>query len=191
MLHKFLEIQVDRNGDIIKDKEESLSYKLFAGGKIELGFGEEKIINKLKIRDSEYAMRRQGQYSIIFVDLKDSIGNNFDDIRSRLFHTLTTIINKFSYRKDYIETYEEITIGEKFNTLLSAVQNGNSNSIIKDLCGLLYAYNHRKRMAQIGWSQEENLNLRGEKKKRTKEQKKKKAVTPSVVSICISYLLIL
>ena len=36
MLKKFLEIQVDENGTVIEDKKETLNYKLFAGGKIQI-----------------------------------------------------------------------------------------------------------------------------------------------------------
>ncbi|AVP88050.1 hypothetical protein phytr_11250 [Candidatus Phycorickettsia trachydisci] len=148
MLKKFLEIQVDENGRVIKDKKETLNYKLFAGGKIQIkqGFTDQIITIKTSklIEKIPEALNYQGQYPVISIDFKDCKGSNANDIRSKLYTNIIETVRNFSYLKDSEKSYKETTVGLEYKKLLNKKQTDNFNTIIKDLCSLLHAYHQKK-----------------------------------------------
>ena len=148
MLKKFLEIQVDENGKVIEDKKETLNYKFFAGGNIQIkqGFTDQIITIKPSklIEKTPEALNYQGQYPVILIDFKDCKGSNATDIRSKLRDKITETIRNFSYLKDIEKAYKETTVGLEYKNLLNKTQTGSFDTIIKDLCALLYTHHHTK-----------------------------------------------
>jgi len=148
MLKKFLEIQVDENGKVIEDKKETLNYKLFAGGEIQIkqGFTEQTITIKTSklIEKIPQALNYQGQYPVILIDFKDCKGSNADDIRSKVYAKIIETVRNFSYLKDSGKSYKETTVGLEYKNLLNKTKTDSFETIIKDLSTLLHTYHGEK-----------------------------------------------
>ena len=78
------------------------------------------------------------------IDFKDCKGSNATDIRSKLRDKITETIRNFSYLKDIEKAYKETTVGLEYKNLLNKTQTGSFDTIIKDLCALLYTHHHTK-----------------------------------------------
>lgn len=82
---EIFEIEVDVNGNVLAD-EEKINKKLFSGGQIDLNirYNEPKKLYPLKIASVAYAIKRQGEFPVIFLSLKDIKGNNYQIMESKV-----------------------------------------------------------------------------------------------------------
>ncbi|WP_250310877.1 AAA family ATPase [Rickettsia endosymbiont of Oedothorax gibbosus] len=79
MLQKFFEIEVDERGMSLAE-EGRVNNKLFTGGTVDLGFDETKELKPLKIASDASSMKRQGQFPVILLNLKDVKGSSYQEI---------------------------------------------------------------------------------------------------------------
>ena len=79
MLRCFLAIEVDQQG-VPLPQEQCLNHKLFAGGEIDLGFGDSKLLEPLKISSYPGSMKLQGQFPVISLGFKDVKGSSYQEI---------------------------------------------------------------------------------------------------------------
>ncbi|WP_425360676.1 MULTISPECIES: AAA family ATPase [unclassified Candidatus Tisiphia] len=79
MLQKFFEIEVDERGKPLPE-EDRVNNKLFTGGTVDLGFDETKELKPLKIVSDASSMKRQGQFPVILLNLKDVKGSSYQEI---------------------------------------------------------------------------------------------------------------
>ncbi|WP_425362809.1 AAA family ATPase [Candidatus Tisiphia endosymbiont of Hybos culiciformis] len=79
MLQKFFEIEVDEKGNALPE-ENRINNKLFIGGEVDLGFDETKKLKSLKIAGNASSMKRQGQFPVILLNLKDVKGSSYQEI---------------------------------------------------------------------------------------------------------------
>jgi hypothetical protein len=148
MLKKFLEIQIDENGRVIEDKKETLNYKLFAGGEIQIkqGFTDQTITIKTSklIQEIPRALDYQGQDPVIFIDFKDCKGRNYQEVEKKLRDKIIKTIKEFGYLSKDTKPYEHYTVSESYNVLLNAVSNNDFSTGIKELTGLLHTHYGKK-----------------------------------------------
>ena len=148
MLKRFLEIQVDREGNII-NPEDSLNYKMFNGNN--------KALKPLKISNTTIDIQDkegehikvdpkelQGQFPVIAVDFKDCKGMNFGEVSSRLKGKILKTIKQFAYLSNSSKTHEEVTIGESYKILLEEVKSGNIGIGLQTLSELLHTHHEQK-----------------------------------------------
>jgi len=148
MLKKFLEIQIDENGKVIEDKKETLNYKLFAGGEIQIKqcFIDQTITIKPSklIQEIPQALDYQGQHPVIFIDFKDCKGRNVQEVEKKLRDKIIKTIKQFGYLSKDTKPYENCTVSESYTALLNAVSNDDFSTGIKELTGLLHTHHGKK-----------------------------------------------
>jgi hypothetical protein len=139
MLRRFLEIPVDDNGENI-DKLCTDNYKLFAGGRVDVGIGGEIMLSPLKISDAilfgkTKASNVQGTYPVIHVDFKNCKSDCFDTAREGV----KTVLNSCFIQHRYLEKSDHLDeeAKEKFKRYVGDVSSkGLSDNEI--ICGLLF-----------------------------------------------------
>jgi hypothetical protein len=109
MLKRFLEIPVDDNGASIIDKSCTDNYKLFAGGRVDVGIRGEIMLSPLKISEAilfgkTKASNVQGTYPVIYVDFKDCKSDRFDTVREGV----TTVLKKCFRQHRYLEKSDHL-----------------------------------------------------------------------------------
>ena len=67
MIKTFFDLQVDEYGNQLPLVKYD-SYSIFGGGEIDLGFGNTRKLNPLKIARDEALMKQQGQYPVVHID---------------------------------------------------------------------------------------------------------------------------
>ena len=148
MLKKFLEIQIDENGKVIEDKKETLNYKLFAGGEIQIKqcFIDQTITIKTSklIQEIPQALDYQGQHPVIFIDFKDCKSRNVQEVEKKLRDKIIKTIKQFGYLSKDTKPYENCTVSESYTALLNAVSNDDFSTGIKELTGLLHTHHGKK-----------------------------------------------
>lgn len=82
MIRQFLSIEVDQDGTELPLVARE-NRKLFTGGTVELGFGESTTLEPLQVANHINIMKRQGQFPVIHIDLKNTKGNSYDEILSK------------------------------------------------------------------------------------------------------------
>ncbi|HJD59506.1 MAG TPA: ATP-binding protein [Rickettsia endosymbiont of Omalisus fontisbellaquei] len=106
MLQKFFEIEVDEKG-IALSEENTVNHKLFIGGEIDLSFGESKKLKSLKIANIANAMKRQGQFPVILLNLKDVKGSSYQEIENGVVYQITTLFGNHRYIKNILNLLDE------------------------------------------------------------------------------------
>jgi hypothetical protein len=148
MLKRFLEIQVDREGNII-NPEDSLNYKMF--------YGNNKALKPLKIsnttidvqdKEGEYLAINpkdlQSQFPVIAIDFKDCKGTSFEEVKNRLEGKIKETITEFSYLSKISIPHKNGTIGSKYNDLLEKVESDDIGTGLQTLSELLHTYHNQK-----------------------------------------------
>ncbi|ROT47299.1 AAA family ATPase [Candidatus Cardinium hertigii] len=96
MLRKFFEIEVDQEGNKLAE-EARTNYLLFKGGSIDIGFNETKVLYPLKITSYPHAMKRQGQFPVILLNLKDVKGSSYQEIEEGIKDQIITLFSCHRY----------------------------------------------------------------------------------------------
>jgi hypothetical protein len=142
MVRRFLEIELDNEGNPLP-LEERVNYKLFAGGKVDSGFGETKKLKPLKIASITNAMKRQGQFSVIFITFKSVEGSSYHDIEQGVKSQLRKLFQ--SHR--YLTNSDKLASDERadFNHyLFEEVTLDNIKNSLAILSHLLYKHYNKK-----------------------------------------------
>lgn len=118
MIKKFFEIEVDVNGNVLAD-EQKVNKKLFLGGTLELNAcdNEPKKLHSLKIASVAYAMKRQGEFPVIFLSLNDIKDNNYQIIEAKVREKIIKVFEDHEYLLNsiYISSLDK----KKFEDYLS------------------------------------------------------------------------
>ena len=101
MLRCFLSIEVDQQG-VPLPQEQCLNHKLFAGGEIDLGFGDSKLLEPLKISSYPGSMKLQGQFPVISLGFKDVKGSSYQEIEEGIKNQIIKLYTKHRYLKQHI-----------------------------------------------------------------------------------------
>ena len=99
MLQRFFEIEVDEKGAPLS-QENRANYKLFAGGKVDLGIKGNKILKPLKISTEQYAMAQQGNYPVILLNLKDVRGSSYEEIEEYVRRQVIGLFGNHQYLRN-------------------------------------------------------------------------------------------
>src|SRR5947207_8150604 len=86
MLKYFFEIETDAQGQSLPLTERN-NNKLFTG---------------LKISTDQDSMVEQGQYPVIFLSLKNTKGNNYQEIESNIKEKVITLFDEYRYLEQYL-----------------------------------------------------------------------------------------
>lgn len=114
---------------------------IFIGGKFAISSGEKKELNTLKISniDSGEYMKYQGKYPVIFISLKDVVGNTVGAIEGKLKWLISSTYESYSYLKDSSKLLDSEKI--KFQKYIDQDYTGiNIEESIKFLSGLLHKH---------------------------------------------------
>ena len=144
MLRRFLAIQVI-DGEVIKNNTTD-NYKLFAGGEIMLkGFNTKKKISPCKLAiNNPKLLQFQGQSPVIYMDFKECIGKNLQEVELRLKRKIIKTIEKFDYLIDSKSKLNRRTICEQYTELLENTKQSDYSTAIFDLSALLYHHHNMK-----------------------------------------------
>ncbi|WPY01677.1 P-loop containing nucleoside triphosphate hydrolase and nuclease domain protein (plasmid) [Candidatus Trichorickettsia mobilis] len=99
MIRRFLEAEVDECGNYLS-LEQRINNKLFAGGRIDLGFGEFKELKPLKINSYTNIIKRQGQFPVILLNLKNVKGTNYQEIEDKVRLSVRNLYENYDYLMD-------------------------------------------------------------------------------------------
>ena len=106
MIKKFLSIEVNQNGELLS-REERENHKLFLGGEIDLGLagGRTKLLNELKIAKHQgIILERQGQFPVVDIDFKNTKGDSYEEVLSRV----KTVLHKSFSEHEYLSTSSKL-----------------------------------------------------------------------------------
>lgn len=150
MLKRFLSIQVDREGNVT-NPEDTLNYKLFAGGKIDLGgIQKTKIIlpSKISKKEVDYIGLTHGKYPVISVDFKDCKGSNFGEVKDKLTSKIYDLYTQYGYLEEFLSKNNKTLKAQQKNQLKSYFEGVSSEEEIQDglrfLSFLLHTYHNKK-----------------------------------------------
>ena len=99
MLRRFLEIEVDANGNPLPP-EQRVNHKLFLGGEVDLGLasGKKKILNPLKIANHQDLIEdRLGQFPVILLSFKNIKGNSYQEILDKVKLNIRNLFKDYTY----------------------------------------------------------------------------------------------
>ncbi|MCC8416934.1 MAG: AAA family ATPase, partial [Rickettsia endosymbiont of Gnoriste bilineata] len=101
MLQKFFEIEVDKRGMPLAE-EGRVNNKLFTGGTVDLGFDEIKELKPLKIASDASSMKRQGQFPVILLNLKDVKGSSYQEIELSIKDQIIELFASHHYLNHHV-----------------------------------------------------------------------------------------
>ncbi|WP_341749173.1 AAA family ATPase [Candidatus Tisiphia endosymbiont of Sialis lutaria] len=101
MLQKFFEIEVDERGKPLPE-EDRVNNKLFTGGTVDLGFDETKELKPLKIVSDASIMKRQGQFPVILLNLKDVKGSSYQEIELSIKNQIIELFASHHYLNHHV-----------------------------------------------------------------------------------------
>ncbi|UCM86121.1 MAG: ATP-binding protein [Rickettsia endosymbiont of Culicoides impunctatus] len=104
MLQKFFEIEVDKRGMPLAE-EGRVNNKLFTGGTVDLGFDEIKELKPLKIASDASSMKRQGQFPVILLNLKDVKGSSYQEIELSIKDQIIELFASHHYLNHHVTEY--------------------------------------------------------------------------------------
>jgi hypothetical protein len=142
MLKDFLSIDVDEYGN---KKSVNANIMLFCGGVASLGLKGNRAIDPLaicQINHGEY-MKYQGQYPVIFISFKDSVGDSYEQILDKLKTTITKLYRHF----EYLQHSEKLSFymkAELDNYLKGNISESELRSSLYFLSELLYKHHKEK-----------------------------------------------
>ncbi|ROT47414.1 AAA family ATPase [Candidatus Cardinium hertigii] len=148
MIRKFFEIEVNEQGEALPETDKH-NHLLFIGGEANLGFGETKMLYPLKIADNTHAIKRQGQFPVILLNLKDVKGNSYQEIEAGIKNQLIKVFIQHRYLKRYITEDKYCSLDEIQKEKLASFFTGKLNKeTLKDglvfLSELLYKHFNQK-----------------------------------------------
>ncbi|KAG8251990.1 hypothetical protein J6590_068716 [Homalodisca vitripennis] len=113
MLRRFLEIELDKNGDPLPE-DKRVNTALFKGGKLKLG-RRSKTVGPLKIsRWDEEVMSHLGKHPVIHLSLKDVKGRNYVQFEEKLKNIVAQLFLNYPFFKKYMEDGNDVLdVGEK------------------------------------------------------------------------------
>ena len=95
-VEKFLEIEVDDDGNILPE-EKRVNRKLFTGGTIEIKKGRTKVLEPLKISQYPDIMEEQGEHPVVSISLKDVLADSYVKLQSKMSRVISTLFRKHEY----------------------------------------------------------------------------------------------
>lgn len=124
MLKTFLEIEVDENGETITQIEARRNYRLFSQGEIVHDNGTiETLKTPLMIsKYKKYFDLYQGKYVVIYLSLRNAIGENGHDVRRRMAYSVARAYRDHQYMIPVLQ--------KKLNESLSPTEH---NATLQDL----------------------------------------------------------
>lgn len=122
MLQKFLEIEVDDEGNRLP-KRERKNRKLFVGGETRPeGETESLYLPKLQISQYRKPMRQQGEFPVVLLNLSDVSGSTYEQFESGLVRQIDKAINAHAYLKRYYERVNESSADEALRSQKADVE---------------------------------------------------------------------
>ena len=141
MLGRFLAIEVDAQG-VPLPQGAALNYKLFAGGQVEVGLGNTKLLRPLKISICSESMQFQGQFPVISLGFKDVKGSSYQEIEEGIKKQVINLYIKHRYLKQHIQAEASLLEGSQREQLHRYFSGKLSQEDLKDslrfLSELLY-----------------------------------------------------
>ena len=131
MLGRFLAIEVDAQG-VPLPQGSSLNHKLFAGGQVEVGLGDTKLLSPLKISSCSESMKFQGQFPVISLGFKDVKGSSYQEIEEGIKKQVTNLYIKHRYLKQYIQVEGGLLEGTQKEQLRHYFNGKLSQEDLKD-----------------------------------------------------------
>jgi len=150
MLRKFLEIEIDSQGNVLA-LEQRINNKLFLGGEVDLGLssGRKKLLTKLKIaEDLSIIAEYQGQFPVITINFKQVKGNSYQEIEEEIRNQITKLYAQHKYLEKYLAVDNKLLTNDQ-KEQLSKYFNGNLNRVelkasLGFLSELLFKHFNRK-----------------------------------------------
>ena len=96
MIKTLLEIEVDSQDNALSI-EQKTNHKLFVGGTIDSGFGESKKLKPLNTTNYVRSMKRQGQFLVILLNLKEAKGTSYQETEDKVRLNVKGLYNNFDY----------------------------------------------------------------------------------------------
>lgn len=145
MLRRFLEIEIDEQGNPLPE-EERVNRKLFCGGEIDLGLasGKKKVLARLKIADyPDPIVDSQGQFPVVFITFKSIDGEDYQSIEDRAKEQICTLFRQHSYldTSNKLQTFEQEDVKKYLDKNVNTVDLERS---LKFLTGILYKHYGKK-----------------------------------------------
>ncbi|MCC8398938.1 MAG: ATP-binding protein [Rickettsia endosymbiont of Labidopullus appendiculatus] len=142
MVRRFLEVEVDEYGQPLP-QEQRVNHKLFTGGEVDLGFDETKILKPLKIASVAKAMKRQGQFPVIFITFKSVEGSSYHNIEQGVKSQLQKLFQAHRYlsNSNKLEPDEQANFNKY---LFDKITLENIKQSLSMLSKLLYKHYNRK-----------------------------------------------
>ncbi|MDC7955173.1 AAA family ATPase [Fusobacterium simiae] len=94
-----------------------------------------KLFKDLYIEKSQY-FKEQGQYPVIFITLKDTKNNKWEEMYSKMKVILRKLYEEYSFIKEKLSDNEK----EEYNKILSKAEDAEYDSSLSNLTGYLYKY---------------------------------------------------
>jgi hypothetical protein len=141
MIGRFVEIEVDREGNPIPEKKQ-INRKLFVGGEVDLGYGELKKLNPLKIASNEKIMKQQGKFPVIRLSLKEINGGSVELILEQLHTKISALFMNYHYLKSSTGVKNEDK--ERYQRYITGdINQAELEGSLKFLSSLLYQHFNR------------------------------------------------
>ncbi len=147
MLRRFLEMPVDKSG-IVLNKSETDNHKLFASGQVDGGMRGKVTLPPLHVAsarlfDNVHALDLQGTFPVVYIDVKNCKGSNYEDVQELLRAELSSAFRRHCYLKDsskftqrqrdlvdqYIEESTEPVISRGLQVLSDALHTHHNKEV--------------------------------------------------------------
>lgn len=156
MMKTFLQIQVDEQGNPIVPLESTPNYRLFANGEIIHDDGRVEKLQKpfLIANDRRWLNFHIGRYPVIFLSLKDTMGENFEIIYEKIKIAVNRVFKEHEYmikvlersiEQNKTEFYRIVADGElqRFKRYLymnETIEETDLAESLKFLCHILFLH---------------------------------------------------
>ena len=108
MVQSFFRIEVDDKGNTLP-KEKRKFRKYFSGGNVTLMRQKERILSPLMISEDSGIMPLQGEYPVIYLDVKNCVGN----LSSGIFNSMKLVLGESFREHKYLLQSERLSQGDK------------------------------------------------------------------------------
>lgn len=120
MIRRFLQMEVDPTNELGRQEIHD-NYKLFAGGSVPTESGELKTLQPLKISYSEFSMKHQGQWPVLYVSFNQIVGNNSEWIEDSFGAYVGQLFARYEFLRDKLATDAD-------RRTFDAYRSGNASS---------------------------------------------------------------
>lgn len=128
LIHTFCEIELDKNGNELAE-ELKLNIHLFNRGAVDVNTKERK---PMKVTEDKLIMKEHfGQYIVIRLDLKDVVGESYDQV----LHNLSTCVNNEYGRFAFLLDSDKLN--DRHKAIFNSIYNQKTPTE-NDLCSSLY-----------------------------------------------------